>query len=91
LVDFLDLLLKHVENGTWRVAGLKLFGERMGKKILLCTLLICFQRIIDYRIEAGGRGRGAVNAGHEIGREEFAGEEECFKNFDNVWSSFLGP
>jgi len=42
LFDFLDLLLKHEEDGTWRVAGLELFGERMGKKILLCTLFICF-------------------------------------------------
>jgi hypothetical protein len=55
LIDFLDLLLKHEENGTWRVAGLELFGERMGKKILLCTLFIYFQGIVDYRIEAGGR------------------------------------
>jgi hypothetical protein len=54
LIDFLDLLLKHEENGTWRVTGLELFCERMGKKILVCTLLICFQGIIDYRIEAGG-------------------------------------
>jgi hypothetical protein len=78
LIDFLDLLLKHEENGTWRVAGLELFGEGMGKKILLCTLLICLQGIIDYRMEAGGRWDGAVSAGHKIikiGRE-FVGEEE---------------
>jgi len=76
LFDFLDLLLKHEEDGTWRVAGLELFGERMGKKILLCTLFICSQGIIDYRIKARGRGGGAVKAGHRIGREEFVGEEK---------------
>jgi hypothetical protein len=76
LIDFLDLLLKHGENGTWRVAGLELSGERMEKNILLCTLFISFQGIIDYRMEVGGRGGGAVSAGHKIGREEFVGEEE---------------
>jgi hypothetical protein len=55
LIDFLDLLLKYVENGTWGVAGLDLFGERMEKQIVLCTLFICFQGIIDYRMKAGGR------------------------------------
>jgi hypothetical protein len=74
LIDFLDLLLKHEKNGTWRIAGLELFGERMGKKVLLCTLLISFQGIIDYRMEAGGRGGGVVSAGHKIGREEFVRE-----------------
>jgi hypothetical protein len=76
LIDFPDLLLKHEENGTWRVAGLELFRERMGKKVLLCPLFISLQSIIDYRMEAGGRGGGVVSAGHKIGREEFVGEEE---------------
>ncbi len=67
--------MKHEENGTWRLAGLELFGERMGKKILLCTLFICFQGIMDYRMEAVGGG-GVVSAGHKIGREDLVGEEE---------------
>jgi len=66
--------LKHEENGSWRVAGLELFGERMGKKILLCTLFICFQGIIDYQTEARGRGGGAVSARHKFGREKFVGD-----------------
>jgi hypothetical protein len=71
LIGLLNLLLKHEENGTWRVAGLELIGEGMGKKILFCTLFIYLQGIVNYRMEAGGRGGGAVSAGHNIGREEW--------------------
>jgi hypothetical protein len=45
---------KHEENGVWRLAVLELFGERMREKILLCTLFIYFQGIVDYRMETGG-------------------------------------
>jgi len=61
--------LKQEENFTWRVAGLELFGERMGKKVLLCTVFIFFQGIVDYQLEAGGRARGRGSRGVDVGHK----------------------
>jgi hypothetical protein len=47
LIELLDLLLKHKENGAWRIAGLELSGEWVGKKIVLRALFVCFQSIIE--------------------------------------------
>ena len=82
-MDFLDLLLKHEENGIWRVASLELFGERMGKQILLRTLFVRFQGITDYRMKAG-RGGGIVSGGHKIGREESVREKGTYPRIRTV-------
>lgn len=41
------MLLEREENGAWRVTGLKLRGKRMGKKILLRMLFVCFQGVVE--------------------------------------------
>lgn len=53
-IDVLDLLSKHVKNGGWRVAGLELGGEWMGKKILRCLFFVRFQGIIEHQLKVGG-------------------------------------
>lgn len=50
--------MKNGKNITRRVTGLKLTGEWMQNNIVLCTLLIDFQDIINYWLEEGGRGGG---------------------------------
>jgi hypothetical protein len=47
----LDLLLKERDNGTRRVIGLEAGGERMSKQIVLCTLFIGVQGIVDNELE----------------------------------------
>ena len=54
-MELLDLLLKHSEDATGRVAGLELRGEWVDIKVLLCTSLIRFHGIIEYLLEVGGR------------------------------------
>jgi hypothetical protein len=56
-IELLDLLLKHGENATGRIAGLELSSEWVGKKVLLGASFICFQGIIENRLEGGGGGR----------------------------------
>jgi hypothetical protein len=41
------LLLKDGEDGTGRIARLELGGEGMGKEVVLCTLLVIVQCVID--------------------------------------------
>jgi hypothetical protein len=43
--------MKNGENCAGRVAFLELGGERMGKKILLCALFVCFQSIVENELE----------------------------------------
>ena len=66
-VEVLDLLLKHGENGGWRIAGLELGSEWMGEKIFLCLFFVRFQGIIEYELEVGGRGGRGVSTRHEGG------------------------
>jgi hypothetical protein len=47
------LLLEDGEDGSRRIAGLKLGGEWMGKEILLCVLFVRFQGIVEYELEVG--------------------------------------
>ena len=47
LVELLDLLLKHGENATRRIAGLEPVSESVPKEILLRALFVCFQCIIE--------------------------------------------
>ena len=49
----LDLLVKDGENVGGRVAGLKLGGEGMDKKIFLGACFVGFQRIVDDYLEIG--------------------------------------
>jgi hypothetical protein len=69
-IELLNLLLKHNENATGRVAGLELGGEWVGKKVLLCATLICSQGIIEYLLEVGGRCGSRVGVKHNGGSEE---------------------
>ena len=48
LGPILNLLLKDRDNGTGRVTGLEPDGERVSKQIVLCTLLIRIQGIVDH-------------------------------------------
>ncbi len=54
LIEFLDLLLKHVENVARRAAVLQLGGEWVITKILFCASFVRFQGIIEYKLEVGG-------------------------------------
>ena len=47
LIEFLDLLLKHGENATSRMAGFEPVSERVREKIVLCAFFIRFQSIIE--------------------------------------------
>jgi hypothetical protein len=53
LIYPLHLLLKNSDNGAWRVAGLELGSEWMGKKIVPSAFFVRFQRIIDDSLEIG--------------------------------------
>ena len=44
----LDFRLQYSEDGTGRVAGLELGGERVCKEIDLCAFFELFQGIVDY-------------------------------------------
>jgi hypothetical protein len=47
------LLLKDVENAARRVAALELGSEWVGEKILPCAFFVCFQGIIEDKLEVG--------------------------------------
>jgi hypothetical protein len=53
LVEFLYLLLKHVENAARRIAGLDPVSEWVLKEIVLCGLLVRFQGIVENELEVG--------------------------------------
>ena len=65
LIEFLDLLLKDVENATRRVAVLELSGEWVRGKILFCSFFVHFQGIIENKLEIGGRGGSRVSERHK--------------------------
>ena len=46
-VELLDLLLKHGENTTSRIAALEPVGERVREKIIFCAFFVRFQGIIE--------------------------------------------
>ena len=50
--------MKDGENGTGRIARLELGGEWMCKEVVLRTLLVIVQCVIDDELEVRGRGRG---------------------------------
>ncbi len=54
LIEFLDLLLKQVENITRRAAVLELGNEWVITKNLFCASLVRSQGIIEYKLEVGG-------------------------------------
>jgi hypothetical protein len=54
LIELLDLLLKDVENAAGRLAVLELGSEWVGAKVLLRASLVCFQGIIENKLEVGG-------------------------------------
>ena len=64
-IELLGLLLKHNENTAGRVAGLELGGEWVGKKVLLCVILICSQGLIEYLLKVGGRCGSRVGVRHD--------------------------
>ena len=51
-IEFLYLLLKHVENGAGRLAGLELGCEWMGEKVVLGFLFVGFQGVTKNKLEA---------------------------------------
>jgi hypothetical protein len=73
LIVHLNLLLKNEENRLGRVACPELSSEWMGKKILLCTLFICFQGTNYYKLEMGWRDDTGVDLRH-IERDEYVQE-----------------
>jgi len=50
-IEFLYLLLKHIENGAGRLASLELACEWMGKKVVLCLLFVGFQGVAKNKLE----------------------------------------
>ncbi len=54
LIEFLDLLLKHVENVARRVAVLQQGGEWVVTKVLFGASFVRSQGIIEYKLEIGG-------------------------------------
>ena len=50
-VEFLYLLLKHVENRVGRLASLELGCEWMGEKVVLCLLFVGFQGVTKNKVE----------------------------------------
>jgi len=50
-VEFLYLLLKHVENRAGRLASLELGCEWMGEKVVLCLLFVGFQGVTKNKVE----------------------------------------
>ena len=53
LIESLYLLVKDIENFAGRVAVLELGSERMNKEILLRTLFVGFQGIVEDELEIG--------------------------------------
>ena len=51
MIELLDLLLKHDENGAGRLASLELGCEWMGKKVAFCLLFVGFQGAIKNKLE----------------------------------------
>ena len=47
MIELLNLLLKHGENGSGRVAGLELGCEGVCEEVLLCMFFVRFQGIIE--------------------------------------------
>ena len=56
--------MKDGENGTGRIARLELGGEWMCKEVVLRTLLVIVQCVIDDELEIRGRGDGRVSVRH---------------------------
>jgi hypothetical protein len=69
VIELLDLLLKHGENAARRTAGLEPVSEWVFKKIVLCSLFVCFQCIVENWLEFGGC-RSRVSMRHKGGSEE---------------------
>ena len=67
----MELPLKDGENGTGRVARLKLSDEGMCTKVILRALLVCVQSVVDDQLEVGGLvvGRGSRRVGMRHGGE----------------------
>jgi hypothetical protein len=65
MIELLDLLLKDGENGTGGIARLELGGEGMCKEVVLCTLLVIVQCVIDDQLEVRGRGGSREGVRHE--------------------------
>jgi len=56
LIELVDLFLKDGENCAGGIAGLELCGEWVCKKVVFCTLFICFQGVIEDLLEVRRRG-----------------------------------
>ena len=56
LIEPLNLFLKDGKNCVGGMTGLELCGEWMCKKVVFCTLFICFQGFIDDLLEVRRRG-----------------------------------
>ena len=55
MIEFLDLLLKDIENAAGRVAGFEPVSEWVGENIVLCALFVCLQGITENQLEVGRR------------------------------------
>jgi len=56
------------------MTGLELCGEWMCKKVILCTLFVCFQGVIENLLEVRGRG----GSGLRVGRRHRYNDYELF-------------
>ena len=66
-MEELYLLLKYVENGAGRLAGLELGCEWMGKKVVLCLFFVGFQGVVKNKLEVWRGGAGRVGVRHKCG------------------------
>jgi hypothetical protein len=53
LIELLDLFLKHCEKAAGRITGFEPASERVREKIAPCALFVCFQGIIENKLEVG--------------------------------------
>ena len=82
LIELLDLLLKHGEDASRRIAGLEPASEWVLKKIPLCALFVRFQCIIENWLEVGGcrsrvRHKGGSEGLRDVGKEKGGTPRMC--------------
>jgi hypothetical protein len=67
LIEFLDLLLKYIENVARRAAVLEPGSEWVITEILFCASFVHSQGIIEYKLEVGGCSRNRAGMRHKRG------------------------
>ena len=68
LIELLDLLLKHGENGARGIAGFEPGGEWVREKVILGACFVRFQGVIENQLKIGRYGsRVSVRHKGEVG------------------------